>query len=168
MDIRFEPVDALALEWTVPPGPGAPPQLDELMALESSGEAWPADIRLLPHVEELLAEAPGARLIAERGILRLLHREAEGRDGIPPLPLPYNPRFSRTQPDVQPLTAGRYLLVIEEAYLDDARAVLLRAGIRIDEERIASPFCLLLVTVEPAGAGLTAWNGFRPVHASAP
>ena len=168
MDIRFDPVDALALEWAIPPGPGAPPQLDELMALESSGEAWPADIRLLPHVEELLAEAPGARLIAERGILRLLHREAEGRDGIPPLPLPYNPRFSRTQPDVQPLTAGRYLLVIEEAYLEDARAVFHRAGIRIEEERIAAPFCLLAVTVEPAASGQTAWQGFRPVRTSPP
>jgi len=46
--------------------------------------------------------------------------------------------------------------------------VLLRTGIRIDEERIASPFCLLALSVEPAAAGLTAWNGFRPVHTSAP
>ncbi|NCC94397.1 MAG: hypothetical protein EOM10_14125 [Opitutae bacterium] len=96
------------------------------------------------------------------------HIERRGQPPLLPLPLPYNPRFSRTQPDVQPLTAGRYLLVIEEAYLEDARAVLLRTGIRIDEERIASPFCLLAITVEPAAAGLTAWNGFRPVQTSAP
>ncbi|MDY0148608.1 MAG: hypothetical protein RBT03_00810 [Kiritimatiellia bacterium] len=168
MDIRFEPIDGIALTWTLIPGPDnpAPPRLDELVVLESSGDPWPECPRLLDELEHMLAAAPGAQLVAERGILRALHRHADTTNLTATIPLPYNPRFARTQPDHIPLHPGQYILIMESAYAADARTVFARAGIPILDERTRPPYSLMTITIDDTTHGKTAWQGFRPVHTS--
>lgn len=166
MDIRFEPVDGIALTWTIIPGPDnpAPPHLDELFVLESSGEPWPECPRLPDELEQMLAAAPGAQLIAERGILRALHRHAGTTDLTTAIPLPYNPRFARTQPEHIPLRSGHYILIMETAYAADARIVLTRAGIPILDERTLAPYSLMTIAIDDTTHGKIAWQGFHPVQ----
>ncbi|MDY0146226.1 MAG: hypothetical protein RBS84_09610 [Kiritimatiellia bacterium] len=167
MDIRFEPMDGTALTWTVIPGPDnpAPPHLDELFVLESSGEPWPDCASLPDTLQQMLAAAPGAQLVAERGILRTLHRHAGTGNGLSAsIPLPYNPRFARTQPEQFSLRQGRYVLVMETAYAADARAVFTRAGIPILDEQTLAPYNIMIVAIDDATSEKTAWQGFRPVR----
>ena len=166
MDIRFEPVVGTALEWVLLPGAEnpTPPQLSDLHVLETTGEAWPKWNDVIPELLAILQATPDAQLVAERGVLRALHRHLGSEASAARIPLPYNPRFARTQPERFPLTQGLYVLLVEEAYQEAAQTALDQAGAVLLNDRSVPPFRALTVAVAAAASGKAAWHGFRPIR----
>ena len=165
MDLRFEPVVGTALEWTWRPEPGDvdPPRLDDLHVLESAGEAWPEWNHIVADLQAVLETLPDASLVAERGVLRELHRHVDSKALAPRLPLPYNPRFLQTQPDRFSLAAGPHVLIVEDAYREATHAVLQKIGGSLVDSRVVPPFCVLSIAIDDAASGKATWHGFRLV-----
>ncbi len=166
MDIRFPPADATALEFTLFPGSeySTPWRLCDLRILESSGEPWPELDPALKTILQSVEEHPSARVVCERGLARRLHRYASAHN-IPPeiqgrLPLPYNPRFSRTQPEQMPLAAGAYLMVVEEAYLDPALDTLRQAHLSVQSAMRVSPYGLIRFEISDSQKNRIEWRGY--------
>lgn len=165
MDIRFEPVVGTALEWTLQTGPDnpVPPQLCDLQVLEDGGTPWPDWSAVVPEILAIVEANPAAQIVAERGVLRALHRH-KSPDATPArIPLPYNPRFVRTQPERFPLAEGDYLLIVEEAYREPTLAALAQAGIEVADERLVVPFRILTLKIDATAAGQVAWFGYKPI-----
>ena len=165
MDLRFEPVVGMALEWTVQTGADnpVPPQICDLQVLEDLGAPWPDWSAVVPEIRDIVEANPAAQLVAERGVLRALHGQKGSGTATARVPLPYNPRFVRTQPERFPLLEGHYVLVIEEAYWAATQAALAQAGIEITSDRLVSPFRIATISVAAAAAGKTAWFGYMPI-----
>ncbi len=172
LDLRIPPTQAIALEWTLrslPENP-TPPQLDELYVLATPDTPWPAPPPLLPAIQAIADTTSATRLIAERGILRALHLEAARAPAPPPLPLPlpYNPRFARTQPDIYPLPPGRHLLILEQTYAPDARALFTQASIPILHDQPHPPYQLIAIEIPAPPPPPITWQGFRPIPTPPP
>ncbi len=170
MDIRFPALDINALEWQVESGPAnpTPPRLIHLFVLADMGEAWP---ELNPALDALLdgiARHPTAGVIAERGLLRLLHRHARAHDRaeklIDRIPLPYNPRFRRTLPNTMPLPANETILIVEGGYAEAAFLRIEATGREIDPIVTAPPFTAYRVAPAPAAPATLHWRGFTVAH----
>ncbi len=170
MDLRFDPVVGTALEWTWLEGPDDPdpPQLYDLHVLEATGRTWPEWSRIVPDIQAALEAVPDVRIIAERGVLRELHRHAGSEAFRRRLPLPYNPRFLQTQPEQFSLVEGQYVLIIEDAYRETTQAVLRKTGGTLLDARPIPPFCVLVIAIDAAASGKAAWHGFRLVESESP
>ncbi len=166
MDLRFEPVVGTALEWIVRSGPEnpVPPRLYDLHVLETNSEPWPDWSGIVAELRTIIAANPDGTLIAERGVLRALHVHADSDAWHGRLPLPYNPRFARTQPEVLPLAKGRYILLIEDAYAEAARSVFRKIGAEIAVSTPVPPFCVISVSIGPEASGKAVWRGFQPTE----
>jgi hypothetical protein len=170
MDLRFEPVLGTALEWIVLPGPDnpVPPRLYDLHVLAVSGEPWPEWSPIAAGLQAILEANPAATLIAERGVLRALHLQIRSAAVLARIPLPYNPRFARTQPERFSLVAGTYLIVIEEAYREYTLAVLETCGGDVLSDQPVPPFRVLTVSIDAAASGKAAWHGFQLIGIDRP
>ncbi len=170
MDIRFPSIEIDALEWRVESGPAnpTPPRLTQLFVLAAEDKAWPALGESLDALLGAIARYPAARVVAERGVLRLLHRHASIHNRaealIERIPLPYNPRFRRTLPNRMPLPTDETILILEEGYAEDAYQRIQSAGYPIEAIAAIPPFAAYRVGPAAAGPTKLHWCGFTVVH----
>ncbi|HMO99599.1 MAG TPA: hypothetical protein PKE26_10860 [Kiritimatiellia bacterium] len=164
MDIRFPPIIGTAMEWTLLPGPDnpTPPKLIDLHVLTSHGEAWPEwDAIVTPEFEAKLTALSPETVVAERGLQRALRKGIRDPALRTQLPLPYNPRFGRTQPERFVLPYGTIHLWIESTYRESALRVLQRNGIAYELNDDQTPFTLITLSNAPPEANPLSWNGFQ-------
>lgn len=174
MDIRFPPVNATALELTVLRGSEnpSPRRLCDVRILETSGERWPDLDPVMSAIAGIMRQHPGARVVCERGLSRLLRRYASAHE-LPPdienrLPVSYNPRFARTQPEQMPLAAGAYLILVEEAYAESALAAMRAAQVTVRETARISPYALIRVDVDADQQNTLEWRGYTVFESEPP
>jgi hypothetical protein len=165
MDVRFDPIWAVRLEWLIEPGRAntTATRLEELFILETSEGAWPLLDPVLEVLISEITECPKATIITERGIMRLLHRHAEDR-GLPEsirkrLPLPYNPRFAKTQPNRMILPHGPTLLLVETGYATEILQTLGRSG-HTAQVRDLPPFSAIYIDSAIEAVSPLSWRGF--------
>jgi len=170
MDIRCAPHPVDALEWIVEQGPAnrTPPELNHLFVLATDQQPWPALDPCLSAILDALQEYPQSPLLAERGLLRELHRYGRTHAIDPAvagrIPWPYNPRFSSTLPPQMPLPSTDCLLALEQGYATGAVQRLQAAGRTVREIAAVPPFVLYHLAPASIASLPLYWQGFTVVY----
>ncbi len=162
MDIRFDPVNAMALEWRILPGilNPSPPSLAELYILGADNTKWTGMEERVRTMEDVIRQHPSAPVTMERGLMALFHRYVLDDDIRDRIPLPYNPRYASTQPGVKELKSGDHLVVIESCYLTEVERVMSQMDIEHVIVHDDGIFAALLFHTSPAADQRLLWHGF--------
>jgi len=170
MDMRFPAHTVSALEWEVDRGPAnrTPPRLSHLFVLTTTAEAWPDLETSLESIFAHMLRHPDAHIIAERGILRLLHQYGQAHaldDALQArIPMPYNPRFRGTLRSRMPLPEAEIMMILEEGYAEGASRRLQSSGRPIQQIASVPPFVAYRIGSRADAEPSLQWRGFTVVQ----